>query len=124
MTPASTRRNAISSDQFWYTALSVSARDRIKFADLVRTEVGEVEQPIWHKDGLPVNFVFADMAAQLDALGVDQVDGILLDLGVSSPQIDNPERGFSFRFDGPLDMRMNPGVGEPLSSWLARLTAE
>ena len=63
---------------------------------------------------------FADMAAQLDALGVEQVDGVLLDLGVSSPQIDNPERGFSFRFDGPLDMRMDTTRGESAADFLAR----
>lgn len=63
---------------------------------------------------------FADMPAELAALGVDQVDGVLLDLGVSSPQIDNPTRGFSFRFDGPLDMRMDPTRGESAADFLAR----
>ncbi len=62
---------------------------------------------------------FADMALQLGALGVHQVDGVLLDLGVSSPQIDNPERGFSFRFDGPLDMRMDTTRGESAADFLA-----
>ena len=58
----------------------------------------------------------------LDALaGIDrQVDGILLDLGVSSPQLDDPGRGFSFTQDGPLDMRMNHQQGESAAQWLAR----
>ncbi|TMA25894.1 MAG: 16S rRNA (cytosine(1402)-N(4))-methyltransferase RsmH [Deltaproteobacteria bacterium] len=57
---------------------------------------------------------FRDARALLDALGVGEVDGALVDLGVSSPQLDDPARGFSFRAEGPLDMRMDPTRGRPL----------
>jgi 16S rRNA (cytosine1402-N4)-methyltransferase len=63
---------------------------------------------------------FAHMADTLAAQGVSKVHGLLLDLGVSSPQIDDPERGFSFRFDGPLDMRMDTTRGESAADFLAR----
>ena len=59
-------------------------------------------------------------ASELAALGITQVEGVLLDLGVSSPQIDNPARGFSFRFDAPLDMRMDTTRGETAADFLAR----
>jgi 16S rRNA (cytosine1402-N4)-methyltransferase len=63
---------------------------------------------------------FADMADVAAGSGVEKVDGVLLDLGVSSPQIDNPERGFSFRFNGPLDMRMDTTRGESAADFLVR----
>jgi 16S rRNA (cytosine1402-N4)-methyltransferase len=62
---------------------------------------------------------YADLAVHLDGLGIGPVDGILLDLGVSSHQLDTPARGFSFREDGPLDMRMNPGEGVSAAAVIA-----
>ena len=67
---------------------------------------------------------FATLDAALEAHGVQLVDGILLDLGISSPQVDDAARGFSFRADGPLDMRMDSSRGQSAAEWLADETEE
>jgi 16S rRNA (cytosine1402-N4)-methyltransferase len=64
---------------------------------------------------------FAELSELVSANGLtDQVTGVLLDLGVSSPQLDDPERGFSFTHDGPLDMRMDTSRGQSAAQWIAQ----
>ena len=65
-----------------------------------------------------VHASFAELAGVLGRLGLKGVDGVLLDLGVSSPQLDDAVRGFSFRRDGPLDMRMDTSRGQTAAQWL------
>ena len=75
----------------------------------------EISDPRFHI----VHDSFAAMTAALEELGVSKVDGILMDLGISSPQVDDASRGFSFRSDGPLDMRMDTSRGMSAAEWLA-----
>ena len=67
---------------------------------------------------------FATLDTALTARGITQLDGMLLDLGVSSPQVDDATRGFSFRADGPLDMRMDTTRGRSAAQWLASETQD
>ena len=89
------------------------ALDRDPEAVAAAAEVNDARFSIHHAN-------FAELPGVLAEMGIAQVDGVLLDLGVSSPQIDTPARGFSFRFDGPLDMRMDPSSGESAAEFLER----
>lgn len=93
--------------------LIVMDRDPQAIADAQETMGSDRRVTIIHDD-------YANMYAQIADLDLlEQIDGILLDLGVSSPQLDDAARGFSFQLNGPLDMRMNPGQGESAAEWLA-----
>ncbi|MCP4470881.1 MAG: 16S rRNA (cytosine(1402)-N(4))-methyltransferase RsmH [Gammaproteobacteria bacterium] len=93
-------------------SLIVMDRDPQAIAD-ARASLGADDRvTIIHDDN-------ANLYARIAELGLlEQVDGILLDLGVSSPQLDDARRGFSFQHNGPLDMRMNPEQGESAAAWL------
>ncbi|MDF2183348.1 16S rRNA (cytosine(1402)-N(4))-methyltransferase RsmH [Grimontia hollisae] len=84
-------------------------------------EAGKIDDPRFNIIHGPFSGIQQYMEAR-DLSG--KIDGVLLDLGVSSPQLDDPERGFSFMRDGPLDMRMDPTSGIPASQWLAEADAD
>ena len=88
------------------------ALDRDESAMKVAAEINDTR---FH----PMHRPFSQLSSALAEMGVNKVDGILLDIGVSSPQIDDASRGFSFRFDGPLDMRMDQTRGHTAREFLA-----
>jgi 16S rRNA (cytosine1402-N4)-methyltransferase len=77
--------------------------------------------------GLPIRLAqvnFCDLPEVLDEIGMSAIDGMVLDLGISSDQLADPERGFSFSTEGPLDLRFDPMEGEPAKRLVNRLSAE
>ena len=98
----------------------VLAIDRDPDAHRCAKEMSETENRLTF-----VQASFSNLFETVNSHGlVDQVTGLVLDLGVSSPQLDSHERGFSFNGDGPLDMRMNPNMGQSAAEWLSTVTEE
>jgi 16S rRNA (cytosine1402-N4)-methyltransferase len=93
------------------------AFDKDPYAIAEAATIGDTRFDIAHDS-------FATLRDALNARGVQQLDGVLLDLGISSPQVDDAARGFSFRSDGPLDMRMDTTRGISAAEWLATETEQ
>ena len=89
------------------------ALDRDPRAIVAAAAIGDARLKVLHRP-------FAELGEAVREAGFGCVDGVLMDIGVSSPQLDEGERGFSFRFDAPLDMRMDTTQGETAAEWLAR----
>jgi 16S rRNA (cytosine1402-N4)-methyltransferase len=104
--------------------LEAEPRARIVGFDRDPTAIAAAEEslgPVADRVSL-VRATFSRVRDELTAAGIDRVDGIIADLGVSSPQLDEPERGMSFRREGPLDMRMDPDSGETAVELIDRLS--
>jgi 16S rRNA (cytosine1402-N4)-methyltransferase len=94
--------------------LEAGAREVLSFdLDMMALEIARKNLAQFGERAHLVHASYGQMAEEAAALGWDKVDGILLDLGISSMQVDTPERGFSFRHDAPLDMRFNPDSEHP-----------
>jgi 16S rRNA (cytosine1402-N4)-methyltransferase len=93
------------------------ALDRDKAAVAAASAISDPRFTVAHS-------AFSSIGAVLAGFGVTHVDGVLLDLGVSSPQIDEAARGFSFRFDGPLDMRMDQSRGQTAAQFLKEVSEQ
>ncbi len=106
-------------------AARVGPAGRVICADadpaMLRTAANRLRDFPW---ATPVHADFSDLAGLREAAGGKPFDGILLDLGISSLQLDDPARGFSFRGDGPLDMRRDPGAGGPDAREILRRAGE
>jgi 16S rRNA (cytosine1402-N4)-methyltransferase len=102
----------------------VGSSGRVIAVDLDPAAVQRAEQSLAGRPLAVANASYADIPEVLDELGIDAVDGILLDLGLSSDQLADAARGFSFQSDGELDLRFDTEHGEPAWRMLARLSEE